>query len=49
MHQAILQEAEKQELPLPVQSVRFIANAAGLFTFTDSPIQLYNVVFKIET
>jgi hypothetical protein len=44
MHQAILQEAEKQELPLPVKSVRFIANAAGLFIdFTNYSLTLYNV------
>ena len=29
MHHAILMEAEKRDKPLPVQDVRFIANAAG--------------------
>ena len=30
MHQAILFESKNQEAPLPVNSIRFIANAAGL-------------------
>jgi hypothetical protein len=29
MHQAILQEGNHRALPLPVDSMRFIANAAG--------------------
>jgi acyl-coenzyme A synthetase/AMP-(fatty) acid ligase len=29
MHHAILQEAERRPSPLPVESIRYIANAAG--------------------
>lgn len=34
MHHAILQEAENRPNPLPVQTVRYIANAAGVYSCT---------------
>jgi acyl-CoA synthetase (AMP-forming)/AMP-acid ligase II len=49
MHHAILMEADKREKPLPVDSVRFIANAAGgLLPVLATSLRKFLLVFFVS-